>query len=258
MQPLPSPAPFVTTLLVVGKKLHCQRHCILESSACTDFSQGGIQLSCAMPGAGLQLASAQLFPVEAPYFYQASQHDQSCRDVCSNGGVTDMTSYFFTGFYDNQVTSLCSVLVDGQWIPGSQRANSTTCSVLLDHSAGNVTAGMACACISTTNSVGLADPRNYSTCADACYNSPYGQGASIPGASNAYACVSSANVGTSNAFGNVVLNSTTGSNTCLTADLSGGAGASDPSYSCACVYPTPFRRKLQLHRKFGQATVASA
>ena len=207
--------------------------------------------------AGLQLASAQLFPVEAPYFYLASQPDQTCHDVCSYGGVTDMTSYFFTGFYDNQVTSLCAVLIDGQWLPGSQRANSTTCSVLLDHSASSVSAGLACACISTTNTVGLANPTNYSNCADACYSSPYGQAASIPGANSAYACVSTANVGISNAFGNIALNSTTGINTCLTADLSGGAGASDPSYSCACVFPTPFRRKLQLHRKFGQPSVAS-
>ena len=169
-----------------------------------------------------------------------------------------MTSYFFTGFYDSQPSSLCAVLVDGVWVTGSQAAGSTTCSILLDHSAGTLTPGMACACISTSNTVGLASPAAFSNCADACYNSPYGQGASIPGSESSYACIATANVGISNAFGNIGFNSTSGTNMCLTASLTGGAGTSDSAYSCACVFPTAFRRKLQVHRKFAPGLVTSA
>lgn len=168
-----------------------------------------------------------------------------------------MTSYFFTGFYNNEPSSLCAVLIDGVWVSGSQPANSTTCSVLLDHSATTTTPGLACACISTSNSVGLASPSNFSNCADACYSSPYGQGAPIPGAQSSYACVASSNVGISNAFGNIAYNSTSGTNMCLTASLTGGAGTSDSSFSCACVFPTVFRRKLQVHRKVVAGLVAS-
>lgn len=207
--------------------------------------------------AGVQLASAQLFPVSAPYFYMATQPSQTCQDVCTFGGVTDMTSYLFTGFYNNQPSSLCAVLIDGVWVTGSQPANSTTCSVLLNHSANTTTPGLACACISTSNSVGLANPSNYSNCADACYSSPYGQGASIPGAQSSYGCIATPNVGISNAFGNVAFNSTSNTNMCLTASLTGGAGTSDASYSCACVFPTAFRRKLQVHRKSAAGSVAS-
>ena len=210
-----------------------------------------------LTSAGTQLTSAQLFPVSAPYFYMATQPEQTCQDVCSFGGVTNMTSYFFTGFYDNQPSNLCAVSIDGVWVTGSQPAGATTCSVLLDHSADMLTPGLACACMSTSESVGLANPNTFSNCADACYNSPYGQGAAIPGARSSYACIATENVGISNAFGNIAQNSTTGTDMCLTASLTGGAGTSDSSYSCACVFPTAFRRKLQVHRKYASASVAS-
>ena len=201
--------------------------------------------------AGLRIGSAQLFPVSAPYFYMATQSAQTCQEVCTYGGVTDMTNYFFTGFYDNQLTSLCALSINGNWVPGSQSPNSTECSVVMETSGAN-SDGMACACISTSNTVGLADP-NGSSCSDACYKSPYGQGAPIPGSgsstSKEYACISSSNLGISNSFGNVVVDAGSGNSSCLTASPSGGQALQSSNFSCACVFPTSFRRKLRLHRK---------
>ena len=207
--------------------------------------------SIAFGTAGLQLGSAQLLPVTAPYFYLATQGAQSCQQVCTFGGVTNMTNYFFTGFYDNQPTSLCALSINGTWVPGSQPPNSTECSVVVQNS-GAMSNGMACACISTSNTVGLADP-NGSSCSDACYNSPFGQGASIPGSGsdtkNEYACIASSNVGITNSFGNVVQDPSSGNSSCLTASSRGSQAAQSSAFSCACVFPTSFRRKLRLHRK---------
>lgn len=197
------------------------------------------------------MATAQLFPVGAPYFYRATQSAQKCQDVCKYGGVTNMTNYFFTGFYSSQPTSLCALFIDGKWVPGSQPANSTECSVAVENNSAT-SDGMACACISTSNTVGLADP-NGGSCSDACYNSPYGQGASIPGsgssAAKEHACISTNNVGFSNSFGNVIADSSSGDSSCLTASLRGGQATRSSGFSCACVFPTSFRRKLRLHRK---------
>ncbi|KAL0018183.1 hypothetical protein WJX77_007266 [Trebouxia sp. C0004] len=66
---------------------------------------------------GTHTASAQLYPVTAPYFYSATQSAQTCQEVCTYGGVTNMTNYFFTGFYNPQPTSLCGLDIDGrQWL----------------------------------------------------------------------------------------------------------------------------------------------
>ena len=203
--------------------------------------------------AGFRSATAQLFPVGVPYFYKATQSAQRCQDVCTYGGVTNMTNYFFTGFYSGQQTSLCALFIDGNWVPGSQPANSTECSVAVENSSAT-SDGMACACISTSNTVGLADP-NGGSCSDACYTSPFGQGASIPGsgsdptAAKEHACVSTENVGFTNSFGNVITDSDTGDSSCLTASLRGGQATRSNAFSCACVFPTSFRRKLRLHRK---------
>lgn len=171
-----------------------------------------------------------------------------------------MTNYFFTGFYSGQPTSLCALSIDGTWVPGSQAANSTECSVVVENSSAT-SDGMACACISTSNTVGLADP-NGGSCSDACYNSPFGQGASIPGSgsetANEYACISSRNVGISNSFGNVIVDPSSSSSSCLTASLSGGQPTRSSAFSCACVFPTSFRRKLRLHRKDLAASVSTA
>lgn len=224
---------------------------------CTLLSATDGNVGCA----GLQAVSAQLYPVEAPYFYAATQDAQTCQEVCTYGGVTDMTSYFFTGFYSSEPTNLCALSIDGAWLPGSQPAGQTDCSVVVENS-GATSNGMACACISTNNSPGLASPIGYSTCSDACYDSPYGQGASIPGSGSdstgAYACISSSNVGISNSFGNVVIDPSSNNATCLTASLTGGAATQSSSYSCACVFPTAFRRRLKVHRKglTGLASVA--
>ena len=199
---------------------------------------------------------AQLFAAGAPYFYLATESAQTCQDVCTYGGVTNMTTYFFTGFYDAQPTSLCALSINGSWVPGSQRANSTECSVVVEDSSSTSDA-MACACISTSETVGLADP-NGSSCSDACYNSPFGQGASIPGGADEHACISSGNVGISNSFGNVILDSSNNSNSCLTASLTGGQATQSSAFSCACVFPTSFRRKLRLHRKDLAALTSSA
>lgn len=218
------------------------------------------QIDVCTISAGLRIGSAQLFPVTAPYFYMATQSAQTCQQVCTYGGVTNMTNYFFTGFYNNQPTSLCALSINGNWVPGSQSPNSTECSVVVETS-GATSNGMACACISTSNTVGLADP-NGSSCSDACYNSPYGQGASIPGSgsgtTNEYACISSSNVGVTNSFGNVVVDSSSGNSSCLTAGSSGGQAAQSSTFSCACVFPTSFRRKLRLHRKDLTALAATA
>lgn len=201
---------------------------------------------------GSHTASAQLFPVTAPYLYSATQNAQTCQEVCTYGGVTNMTNYFFSGFYNSLPTSLCALEIDGSWVPGSQLAGQTDCSVVVENS-GATSNGMACACINTNNSPGLASPIGYSTCSDACYDSPYGQGASIPGSgsdtTDAYGCIASNSVGISNAFGNVVMDPVSKNATCLTASLAGGAAMQSSSYSCACVFPTSFRRKLKLHRK---------
>ncbi|DBB15067.1 TPA: hypothetical protein ACH3X3_004079 [Trebouxia sp. C0006] len=201
---------------------------------------------------GIYTASAQLFPVTAPYFYSATQNAQTCQEVCTYGGVTNMTNYYFTGFYSSQATSLCALDINGSWVPGSQPAGQTDCSVVIENS-GATSDGMACACINTNNSPGLASPIGYSTCSDACYDSPYGQGASIPASgsdtTDAYGCIASNNVGISNAFGNVVIDPVSNNATCLTASLTGGTATQSSSYSCTCVFPTSFRRKLKLHRK---------
>ena len=218
-------------------------------------------LTTVLTSAGISTVSAQLFPVSAPYFYAATQSAQTCQDVCTFGGVNGMTNYYFSGFYDSQPTSLCALSINGTWISGSQRAGSTECSVVVLTS-GASSAGMACACINTNNSPGLASPVGYSTCSDACYDSSYGTGSSIPGSGidtrDTYACVSTDNVGVTNAFGNVVTDPASGNTTCLTASLTGGAATQSSSYSCACVYPTPARRRLTLHRKDLSALAAQA
>lgn len=202
-------------------------------------------------GTSFRSVTAQLFPVGVPYFYRVSQNAETCQDVCTYGGVTNMTNYFFTGFYSGQQTSLCALLIDGTWVPGSQPANATDCFVAAENSSAT-SDGMACACISTSNTVGLADP-NGGSCSDACYTSPYGQGASIPGSGSSgakeYACVSADNVGISNTFGNVIGDSNNGDSSCSTASLKGGQATQSSAFSCACVFPTSFRRKLRLHRK---------
>ena len=210
--------------------------------------------------AGIRAGSAQLYSVSAPYFYMASENAQTCQAVCTNGGVTNMTNFFFSGFYDSKPTSLCALSIDGRWIPGSQAADQTDCSIGVQDSSAT-SDGMACACINTNNSPGLAAPAGYNTCSDACYNSPYGQGASLPASgsdnTNSYACVASNNVGISNAFGNVVLDQASGNATCVTASRNGGSAEQSYLFSCACVFPTTFRRKLQLHRKdLGQVAAA--
>ena len=211
-------------------------------------------------GAGFWSVTAQLFPVGVPYFYMATKSAQKCQDVCSYGGVTNMTNYSFTGFYNGQATSLCALSIDGSWVPGSQQGNSTECSVVVQNSTAT-SDGMACACMSTSNTVGLADP-NGSSCSDACYNSPFGQGASLPGSgsghANEYACISTPNVGISNSFGNVVLDSRSGNSYCLTASLTGGQATQSSAFSCACVFPTSFRRKLSRHRNDLAPLIASA
>ena len=223
-----------------------------------------LALSCLTPpttAAGIRPSAAQLFPVGAPYFYAATQNAQTCQDVCSFGGVTGMTSYFFDGFYSSQPSSLCALSIGGVWIAGSQPAGSTQCSVVVLNS-GATSNGMACACINTNNSPGLASPVGYATCSDACYDSSYGQGASIPGSGSdtkdSSACIASANVGVSNAFGNVVQDPSTGVSSCLTANLTGGPATQSSSFSCACVFPTPARRRLTLHRKDLTALAAEA
>lgn len=224
------------------------------------FTFSALRSDCASASAGLRSASAQLFPVGVPYFYRATQGAQTCQDVCTYGGVTNMTNYFFTGFYNAQPTSLCALSIDGSWVPGSQRGNSTECSVVVENSS-STSDGMACACMSTSNTVGLADP-NGRSCSDACYNSPFGQGASLPGSgsghANEYACISMRNVGISNSFGNVILDSSSGNSSCLTASLKGGPATQSSAFSCACVFPTSFRRKLRLHRKDLATVIASA
>lgn len=201
-------------------------------------------------GTSFRSVTGQLYPVGVPYFYRVTQSVETCQDVCTHGGVTNMTNYFFTGFYSGQQNSLCALLIDGSWIPGSQPANSTDCFVSVENSSAP-SDGMACACISTSNTVGLADP-NGGSCSDACYTSPYGQGASIPGsgssAAKEHACVSTDNVGFSNSFGHVIDDSNNGGS-CLTASLKGGQATQSSAFSCACVFPTSFRRKLRLHRK---------
>lgn len=224
------------------------------------FVMWALRFDCVCEGAGLRSVSAQLYPVGVPYFYRATAGAQTCQDVCTYGGVTNMTNYFFTGFYNAQPTSLCALLIDGSWVPGSQRGNSSKCSVVVENSS-STSDGMACACISTSNTVGLADPNGHS-CSDACYNSPFGQGASLPGSgsghANEYACISTQNVGLSNTFGNVILDSSSGNSSCLTASLTGGHATQASAFSCACVFPTSFRRKLRLHRKDLAALISSA
>ncbi len=202
--------------------------------------------------AGTRAVSAQLYPVTVPYFYLATQSAQTCEAVCTYGGVTNMTNYFFDGFYSSQPTSLCALSIDGSWVPGSQPSGQTDCSVVVENS-GATSSGMACACINTNSSPGLASPIGYGTCSDACYDSPYGQGASIPGSgsdtTDSYACIASTNVGISNAFGNVVVDPVSKNATCLTASLTGGSATQSSGFSCACVFPNSFRRRLKLHRK---------
>ena len=143
----------------------------------------------------------------------------------------------------------------------AQPAGSTQCSAVVLNS-GATSNGMACACINTNNSPGLASPVGYATCSDACYESSYGRGASIPGSGSdtkdPSACIASDNVGVSNAFGNVVQDPSTGVSSCLTASLTGGPATQSSSYSCACVFPTPSRRRLTLHRKDLTALAAEA
>ena len=224
------------------------------------FALVALRSDCDGNGAGLRSVTAQLFPVGVPYFYMATESAQTCQDVCTYGGVTNMTNYFFTGFFNGQPTSLCALSIDGSWIPGSQLGNSTNCSVVVKDSS-STSDGMACACMSTSNTVGLADP-NGRSCSDACYNSPFGQGASLPGSgsghANEYACISTQNVGISNSFGNVILDSSSGNSSCLTASSTGGQATQSSAFSCACVFPTSFRRKLRLHRKDLAPLTASA
>lgn len=226
---------------------------------------GNLRLQCALMyglllSAGIRTGSAQLNPTSAPFFFSATQEAQTCQEVCTLN-VTNMTNYYFNGFYDSQPTSLCALSIDGSWVPGSQPSGQTDCSVVVENSSATSN-GLACACVNSNNSPGLASPIGYATCSDACYESPYGQASSLPGSgsdtSDAYACISSSNVGISNAFGTVVQDSMSGNSTCLTASLTGGSATQSSSYSCACVFPASFRRSLKLHRKELPGLVSAA